>query len=130
MALLEVKIDTHTKEFLHQQWYVKLVGVIACKVGITDILHETWCQLLERGLISNIGIGYAMDSGGHLWDMNGIALFVDRADALDTGIGGAIGHHLVEANLDNMVVSYLDAGSLKVKEDDRFGEVKIHSVFF
>ena len=129
-ATAEVEVDAHAEEFLNEEGHVELVGVVTGEVGIANVFLKAGGQFLERGLILDIVIRDAVDGGGEFGDVDGLAILVDRADALDAGVGAAVGHHLMEANLDNMVVSYLDTGSLKVEEDDRFGEVKIHSVFF
>ena len=47
---------------------------------------------------------------------------------LDAGVGGAVGHHLVEAYFDDVVVSDLHTGGFKVEEDDGFGEMELHDL--
>ena len=125
-AAAEVEVDACAEELFDEQGYVELVAVVACEVGVADILQQAGGQLAEGGLVGHVGIGDAVHGGGNLGDVYGVAVGVGGAHALDTRVGGAVGHHLVQAYLHDVVVTHLHAGGLEVEEDDGFGEAQFH----
>ncbi len=125
----EVEVEARTEELLDEQGHVELVAVVAREVGVADVLHQAGGQLLEGGLVLDVVVGDAVDGGGLFGDVDGVALGVDRAHTLHAGVGAVVGHDLVEAYLDDVVVAHLHTGGFEVEEDDGFGEVEFHGCF-
>ena len=127
-AAAEVEVDAGAEELLDEEGHVELVAVVAREVGVADVVHEAGSEFAEGGLVGHVGVADAMDGGGELGDVDGVAVGVGGAHALDAGVGGAVGHHLVEAYFDDVVVSDLHTGGFKVEEDDGFGEMELHDL--
>ena len=60
--------------------------------------------------------------------MDGVALGIHRAHAVDAGFGGLVGVDLVETYFNNMVVTHIDASGLKVEKNKGFLEVEVHKL--
>ena len=76
--------------------------------------------------LCHIVVSDAMYGSCYFGDMYGTTISVGRTYTLHARVGRAVGHHLVQAYLHDMVVAYLHAGGLKVKESDWFSKVEFH----
>ena len=111
-ALAYVKVGTCAGKFLYEQRHVVGIGVEACKVA----LAEACCQLggtrLEARTFRHVGIVYAVDGRGLLGDV------AARVESQRFALLRAVGEHFYVGQLDDTILSDIEASGLNVEEDD------------
>ena len=122
----EVERLSGAEEFLHQQRYVELVGIVSCKVGIADKSGYLGREVTECRFIGHIAIADAVDGGGEFGYMKRFSAVVDGTDTVHEKLRALVWINLVEADFHNVVSPDIYSSCFEVEEDNGFLQVEKH----